>query len=96
MNTPPTDVHQGLRDKLRDAICFRIGLEIEDAMTSNIAKDSRKAIIGEVLPNARFTLSRLTTEELQNDRCVEHQIESAARIARGFVDRIRAQRRRTQ
>jgi len=95
MNQPPDTIQQGLRDKLLDAIVFRIGVEVEDAMPSDISPATRKAILGEVLPNARFTLSRSTTDELQDDRHIKRHIESATRIARGFVQRIRAQRKRT-
>ncbi len=96
MNRPPNNIQQGLRDKLLDAIAFRIGVELEDSIPADISKETSTAILAEVLPNTRFCLSRLTTEELQNDRCIGHEIENAARIARGFVDRIRAQRRRAQ
>jgi hypothetical protein len=95
VNQPPNNIQQGLRDKLLDAICFRLGQEVETAMPADISKETGKAILAEVLPNARFCLSRLNMEELQNDKCVDHEIESAARIARGFVDRIRAQRKRS-
>lgn len=96
MNEPPNNIQQGLREKLLDAIAFRIGQEVEDALPADISTATGKAILGEVIPNARFTLSRLATEELQNDKCIDHEIESAKKIAKGFIHRIRAQRRRAQ
>jgi hypothetical protein len=96
MNQPPNTIQQRLRDKLLDAVAFRIGQEVEDTMPADISPDTRKAILAEITPHTRFTMSRLTTDELQNDRCIEHEIQSTLRIANGFVDRIRAQRRRSQ
>lgn len=96
MTETSTTVQQGFRRKLIEAIAFRLGQEVEDAMPSDISKDSRKSILGEVLTNAQFCLSRLDIDELQNDRCIEHEIENALRIANGFVSRIRRQQKRSQ
>jgi hypothetical protein len=95
MSQPPPTIEQNLRDKLLDAIAFRIGVEVEDAMPSDISKDTRRAILAEVLPAFRFTLSHLNTDELQDERHIERQIQSALRIGNGFVDRIRKQRSRS-
>jgi hypothetical protein len=95
VNQPPNNIQQGLRDKLLDAICFRLGQEVETAMPADISKDTRRAILAEVLPAFRFTLSHLNTDELQDERHIERQIQSALRIGNGFVDRIRKQRSRS-
>ena len=96
MTETSTTVQQGFRAKLIDAIVFRIGQDVENSMPSDIPTDTRKAILGEVLPNSRFVLSRLTNEELQDEGHIERQIESTLRIINGFVRRVRAQRRRSQ
>ena len=95
MNQPPNNIQQGLRDKLLDAVVFRIGQEVEDSIPADISPVTRKAVIAEILPHSRFCLSRLTTDELQNDKCIANEIQSALRVANGFLRRIRAQRRRS-
>jgi len=91
MNEPPNTVQQKLRNAVIDAVLFRLGQDAENSMPSDISADTRKAIIAETLPNSRFELSRLSTDELQNDRCIAHEIETAVEIARQFVVRIRKQ-----
>ena len=95
MNQPPPTIEQKLRDGLLDAVAFRIGVEVETAMPADIPSDIRKAILSEVLPNSRFELSRLSTDELQNDRCVDYEIERAVEVARQFIVRVRKQRSRS-
>ncbi len=64
-------------------------------MPADIPPALRKAILSEVLPNSRFALSRLSTDELQNDRCIDHEIERAVEVARQFIVRVRKQRSRS-
>ncbi len=95
MNAPPNTVSQKLRNALIDAVLFRLGQDVENSMPPDIPPHIRKAILAETLPNSRFELSRLSTDELQNDRCVDHEIERAVEVARQFIVRVRKQRSRS-
>ena len=80
------------RETLIDAILFRIGQDVEDAVPPDVSKDTRKAIIGEILVNSRFVLEASSIDQMQNEPCLERHIESAIATATYLSNRIAAQR----
>lgn len=98
MNTPRISrqtENQRLRKALIDAILFRIAVEVEIAISGEVPVETRTAILDEIRPNARYMLSALDNDELQNDHVLDGQIANAVATARYFVDRIVAQRNRS-
>jgi len=98
MNDTPTSRHatdNRLRQALIDAIVFRTEQELEDAIPPEIPKESRKAIVEELLSNSRFVMGKFSLEQLQDDSLLDRHIEGAVASAEYLVSRIQAQRSRS-
>jgi len=83
------------REALIDAILFRIEQDVEDAIPPDFAKEIRKAILGEILPNSHFFLEALSIDQLQNEGTLDRHVENAIATATYLVHRIASKRSRS-
>jgi hypothetical protein len=90
MNTPTSrqTAHEKNLSDLIDTILLRIEQEVVAVIPCEVSSEVRKAILEELLPNARFGLEGLGIEQLQNERAIDQHIANTVSTAQYLVERI--------
>jgi hypothetical protein len=98
MDETPISRHEAnrkLRNELIDSIHFRIEWEVNDAFPSELSEETRKAVLGQILPESRRTLEALTIEELQNECSLARFIDSTIANSNYLLHQIPTKRRQS-